>query len=226
MATRLCGSEIIIGSFCAIERYEQSLVDNFTVCLDSSFYNHEDKKSNSTEQACWVLILSSTFLHAQKTWQWLSHLHQTVLLLAKWTSSLRFQRIPQPVAEPKVWASGQKFSWMGSTGHQKGEKRSWEVIVFLDVDVYTKTWNDRKTLWKTQKNNNLLKTKSTISKYEASGGPVFTFRLPGRAVLSSAPLVNYGTVLNTLLSLKTNEWQNKVLTLMPPILMCSARYRS
>ena len=52
MATRLCGSELIIGSFCAIERYKQSLVDKFTVCLDSSFYNHEDKKSNSTEQAC------------------------------------------------------------------------------------------------------------------------------------------------------------------------------
>jgi len=52
-----------------------------------------------------------------------------------------------------------------------------------------------------------------------SEGPVFTFSLPGRAVLSPGPLVNYGIVLNTLLSLKTNEWQNKVLTLMPPILV-------
>jgi len=48
VATRPCGSEIIIGSFCAIERYEQSFVDDFTVSLDSSFCNQEDKKSNST----------------------------------------------------------------------------------------------------------------------------------------------------------------------------------
>jgi len=38
-----------IGSFSAIESYEQSLVYDFTICLDSSFYNDEDKKSNSTE---------------------------------------------------------------------------------------------------------------------------------------------------------------------------------
>ena len=66
VATRLCGFGSIIGSFCAIEieSDEQSLVYDFTVCLDSSFCNHEDKKSNSTEKACWVLILPSTFLPA------------------------------------------------------------------------------------------------------------------------------------------------------------------
>jgi len=52
VATILCGSRIIIGSFYAIESYEQSLVCDFMVYLDSSFCNHEDKKSNSTEQAC------------------------------------------------------------------------------------------------------------------------------------------------------------------------------
>jgi len=31
-------------------------------------------------------------------------------------------------------------------------------MVNLDVDVYTKKWNHRKTLRKMQKNNNLLKT--------------------------------------------------------------------
>ena len=50
-----------------------------------------------------------------------------------------------------VWARGRNFSWMGPTGHRKGRKKSWEVIVFPDVDVYTKTRNHRKTLWKTQR---------------------------------------------------------------------------
>ena len=45
------GSGTIIGSFCAIESYEQSLLYDFTVCFDSSFWNHDDNKSNNTEQA-------------------------------------------------------------------------------------------------------------------------------------------------------------------------------
>ena len=114
VVARLWGSEIIIGSFCTVERYEQSLFDDFAVCLDSSFYNQEDKKSNSTEQVC-----SSTSLPVQKT----SHILQTVSLLAKWTSPLRFQRIPQLVAEMEVWARGQKFSWIGSSGHRRGRKK-------------------------------------------------------------------------------------------------------
>jgi len=77
VARRLCGSGIIIGSFCAIESCEQSLAYDFTICLDISFCNHEDKKLNSTEQACRVLILSSISLPTQKAWQWLSHLLQT-----------------------------------------------------------------------------------------------------------------------------------------------------
>ena len=49
VARRLCGSGIV-GSSCAIENYEQSLIHDSTVCLDSSF-SHEDNKSNNTEQA-------------------------------------------------------------------------------------------------------------------------------------------------------------------------------
>jgi len=52
-----------------------------------------------------------------------SHLLQTVSLLAQYTSPLRFQRIPQPVAELEVWARGQKFSWMGPTGHRRRRKK-------------------------------------------------------------------------------------------------------
>jgi len=36
---------------------------------------------------------------------------------------LRFQRIPQPVAEIEVWARGQKFSWTRPTGHRRGRKK-------------------------------------------------------------------------------------------------------
>jgi len=122
VVTRLCGSEITIGISVPSRDMSSLYLTTLRFCLDSSFCIHEDKKSNSTEQACWVLILSSTSLHAQKTWQWLSHVLQTVLLLVKWTSPLRFQRISQPVAKLEVWASGQKFSWMGSTGHRRGRK--------------------------------------------------------------------------------------------------------
>jgi len=48
---RLCGSGNI-GSSCAMENYEQSLIYESTACLDSLFCNHEDNKSNNTEQAC------------------------------------------------------------------------------------------------------------------------------------------------------------------------------
>jgi len=51
VARRLCVSGII-GSSCAMENYEQSLIYDSTVCLDSSFCNHEDNKSSSTEQSC------------------------------------------------------------------------------------------------------------------------------------------------------------------------------
>jgi len=36
VATRSCGSEIIIGNFCATERYEQPLVDDFTLTVYSA----------------------------------------------------------------------------------------------------------------------------------------------------------------------------------------------
>jgi len=48
------------------------------------------------------------------------------------------------------------------------------------VDGYTKTQNHRKTLRKTQKNNNLLKTKRIVNtKIQAMGGPGFYISLPG-----------------------------------------------
>jgi len=87
-ATRLCGSGILIGSSCATGSYGQSLVYDFVVCLDKPFCNHEDNKSNNTEQACSVLILALTSLEAQRTWQCLSHFtnfFQIVLLLPQWT---------------------------------------------------------------------------------------------------------------------------------------------
>jgi len=42
----------------------------------------------------------------------------------------------------------------------------------LDVDVYTKTQNNRKTIRKMQKKNNLLKTKTILKlKYKLEVGP-------------------------------------------------------
>jgi len=148
VATRLCGCGIINGSFCATESYEQSLVYDFTVCLECSFCNHEDQNSNKIKQACWVQILSSTSSPAQKTWQWLSHLLHTVSLLAQWTSPLCFQRSPQPMAEIEVWAKGQNVNERGPLATE-GEEKSREVIVNPDMDVYTETRNHRKTLRKT-----------------------------------------------------------------------------
>jgi len=53
-------------------------------------------------------------------------------------------------------------------------------MVNPDVDGCTKTLNHRKTFRQTQTKNNLLKTKRILKpKYKLSGGPVFTFSLPG-----------------------------------------------
>jgi len=53
-------------------------------------------------------------------------------------------------------------------------------MVNPDVDCYTKTLNFRKKTPKNAKNNNLLKTKRILKQeYYLSGGPVFTFSLPG-----------------------------------------------
>jgi len=55
-----------------------------------------------------------------------------------------------------------------------------EMIVNHDADGCTKTQNHQKALRKTQKYNNLLKTKRILNtKIEASWGSVFTFILPG-----------------------------------------------
>ena len=54
------------------------------------------------------------------------------------------------------------------------------MIVNLDEDGYKKSLNHRKSSEK--RKNNLLKTKS-IKKQEPSGGLVFTFSLPGGAIL-------------------------------------------
>jgi len=54
------------------------------------------------------------------------------------------------------------------------------------VDSYTKTLNHRKILRKTQKTT-LLKNKKILKpKYELSGGPIFTFSLPGGVIRPSA----------------------------------------
>jgi len=83
-----CTAHAVYNVWTAIRLFPfcQYLVYDFTIYLDSSFCNHEDKKSNSTEQACWALILSSTSLAIHNTWQWLSHFLQTVSFLAQWTS--------------------------------------------------------------------------------------------------------------------------------------------
>jgi len=67
--------------------------------------------------------------------------------------------------------------------------------------------------------------KSTNIEYEVSASPVFTFSFLGDGSLLCPPrqLRHYPKRSPFL---RTNEWQKKVLTLMAPILMCSARYRS
>jgi len=56
------------------------------------------------------------------------------------------------------------------------------------VDVCTKTLYHRKLFRKTQKSNNLLKTKRILKpKYKLSGEQVFTFSLPGGQFVPLAP---------------------------------------
>ena len=156
VTTRPCESGTINGSFCATQSYEQSLVYDFNVCLECSFCNHEDQNSNNIKQACWVQILSSTSSPAQKTWQWLSHLLQTVSFLAQWTCPLLFQRIPQPIAELEVWAKGQNVIKRGPLA-TKGEENKWSNSESGYGCLY---WNP-KSQENTTKDvkNNLLKTK-------------------------------------------------------------------
>jgi len=53
-------------------------------------------------------------------------------------------------------------------------------------------------LWKTQKNDNLLKTKRILKlKYKLNGDPVFAFSLPGGKFAPLSP-VSYATATNTL----------------------------
>jgi len=72
--------------------------------------------------------------------------------------------IIRPVAQLEVWARG-NFSWKGPLwGGQLAntQKKTWEIMVNTDVDGYIKTVNHRTILRKTQKNNNLLKTKKIL----------------------------------------------------------------
>ena len=67
------------------------------------------------------------------------------------------------------------------------QKKTWETMVNLDVDGYTKTLNHRKIFRKMQKTNNLLKTKTILKpNYKLSGSSVFTFSLPGGEIRPSA----------------------------------------
>jgi len=66
--------------------------------------------------------------------------------------------------------------------------------------LYLKSLNNQKILQKTQKGNNLLKTKRILKmKYKLMGWPVFTRSLPGGAILPSSP-VSYATACATLKS--------------------------
>ena len=66
-------------------------------------------------------------------------------------------------------------------------EKSWEIIVNPDVDVNTTTRNHRKTLRKTQKNNNLLKTKRIVNtKIKGRWGPGFYIKLARGAVRTPA----------------------------------------
>jgi len=61
------------------------------------------------------------------------------------------------------------------------------------VDGYTKTLNHQKIVRKYKKNSNPLKIKRVVkSKYKLSGGPVFTFSVPG-GQFGSLPPASYVT---------------------------------
>jgi len=69
----------------------------------------------------------------------------------------------------RALSQGGKLSWKGPTGQCTGPtttsqhwEETWETMVNPDVDSYAKTWNHRKVIWKTQNNNNLLKTKGIL----------------------------------------------------------------
>ena len=82
--------------------------------------------------------------------------------------------------------SGGNFAERGPLSNVRGpladtQKRTSDLMLNPDVDGYTKTLNHRIILRKTQKDNNLLKTKRMPKpKCKLNGVPVFTFSLPGR----------------------------------------------
>ena len=117
----------------------------FTVCLDSSFRNQEDKKSNSTEQACWVPmpILSPTSLPAQKT----SHILQPVSLLAKYVFSVCLNQWQNWRFEP----GRRNLAEWGSLATEGGEKKLKSECFRMWVSILKpeKSMEDEKTIyWK------------------------------------------------------------------------------
>jgi len=82
-------------------------------------------------------------------------------------------------------SGGSLAEWGPLANTQKTIEKWWWVQTW---DGYIKTRNHRKILQKTHKNSKLLKSKRILKpKYKPSGGPVFTFSLPGGAIHPSDP---------------------------------------
>jgi len=67
-------------------------------------------------------------------------------------------------------------SWGPTDQHSE---KSWEMMVNPDAGSYTKTWDHRKSLRKTQIKQQPSGHQKNTKYQNISGGPVFTFSLPG-----------------------------------------------
>jgi len=149
----------------AIENYEQSFIYDITAYLGQLVLQSWGQQ---TKQHCVSLLsadpltCSSTFLAAQNT-AVTNSLTSNCLApptLNKPTASSAFS---STIGVTRGLNKGWKLKWMGPASRQS--EKSWKMIVNLDVDVYTKHRNHRKTLRKMQKKQPTENHKNTKSRF-------------------------------------------------------------